>query len=530
MDSLRDRARETLALLLEVSRSFHALIGVDALLQLITEKLRVLLDAEACSVILYDAERHELYFPESSDDRLESTARLKAVRFPASEGISGWVLREGQSVLVPDVSREPRFYHAVDRAMGTESRSLICAPLRTRSGILGVTEVINKRSAPFTEDDLDLLNAMAGSIAVALENARVYEALRRETEAIHRDNVELRRAIGHHFRRIVGSSPVLCRALNQAGRAAPTRATVTILGETGTGKELVARAIHDASDRAAGPFVAVNCAAIPEALLEAELFGHGKGAFTGAVAARKGKFELAHGGTLFLDEIGDLALTLQAKILRVLERGEVQPLGSESSRQVDVRILTATHQDLRERVGAGQFREDLYWRINVITLELPPLRARRDDLPVLIRHFLDLAAEETGRGRLSLAPDAETALIGYDYPGNLRELENILRRAAILATGSRIGPEDLPSSVAGSRERIDFGPTTNAELKAAKARAASAASQAVEQRFLVDLLRASGGSVTAAARRVGMNRSWLHQLIRRHGLDPQALNETDPRT
>jgi Nif-specific regulatory protein len=530
MEPLGDRAGETLALLLEVTRSFHALTAVEELFPLITEKLRGLLDAEACSVILYDAERHELYFTVSSDDRLDSTARLTEIRFPASEGISGWVLREGQSVLVPDVSREPRFYHAVDREMGTQSHSLICAPLRTRSGILGVTQVINKRKGPFTEDDLGLLKAMAGSIAVALENARHYEALRREKEAIHQDNVELRRAIGHHFRRIVGSSPVLRRTLDQAGRAAPTRATVTILGETGTGKELVARAIHDASDRSAGPFVAVNCAAIPEALLEAELFGYTKGAFTGAVTARKGKFELAHGGTLLLDEIGDLALPLQAKILRVLERGEIQPLGSEESRQVDVRIVTATNRDLQERVAAGQFRQDLYWRVNVITLELPSLRERRDDLPVLIRHFLDLAAEETGRGRLSLAPDAEAALIGYAYPGNLRELENILRRAAILATGSRIGLEDLPSSVSGSRGRADLAPTTNEELKAAKARAASVASHAVERRFLIELLRASGGSVTAAARRVGMNRSWLHQLIQRHHLDPKALGEPDPPT
>ena len=174
---------------------------------------------------------------------------------------------------------------------------------------------------------------------------------------------------------------------------------------------------------------------------------------------------MAHGGTLLLDEIGDLALPLQAKILRVLERGEIQPLGSEESRQVDVRIVTATNRDLQERVAAGQFRQDLYWRINVITLELPPLRARRDDLPVLIRHFLDLAAEETGRGRLSLAPDVETRLVSYEYPGNLRELENILRRAAILANGSRIELQDLPLSVSGVRARADSVPTTNAELK-----------------------------------------------------------------
>ena len=197
---------------------------------------------------------------------------------------------------------------------------------------------------------------------------------------------------------------------------------------------------------------------------------------------------------------------------------------------MDVRIVTATNRDLQERVAAGQFRQDLYWRVNVITLELPPLRARRDDLPVLIRHFLDLAAEETGRGHLSLAPDAEAALIHYDYPGNLRELENVLRRAAILAIGSRIGLEDLPASVSASRARADIVPTTNAELKRAKARASTAASKAVEQRFLVELLRESGGSVTAAARRVGMNRSWLHQLIQRHKLDPKALSGTDPPT
>jgi len=412
--------------------------------------------------------------------------------------------------------------------MGTESRSLICAPLRTRSGIIGVTQVINKKAGTFTEEDLGLLDAIAGNIAVALENARLYQGLRREKEAIQRENLELRRAVQHHFRRIVGSSPALLEVLKEAVQAAPTRATVTILGETGTGKELVARAIHEASDRASGPFIAVNCAAIPATLLEAELFGHERGAFTGAAAARKGKFELAHGGTLFLDEIGDLELALQAKLLRALERGEVQPLGSEKPRQVDVRIVTATNRNLRARMEAGQFREDLYWRVNVITLELPPLRERRGDLPLLVRHFLERFAEELGKERPHLDPDVERALLAYSYPGNIRELENILRRAVILAQGSRVSVGDLPPRVVQIEGRRDPMPATNTELKAAKARAAAAASRDVERLFLTELLAASGGNVTEAARRVGMNRSWLHQLLVRHRLSPRAFHQPDP--
>jgi Nif-specific regulatory protein len=525
-----EREHEALALFLDMSRSFHELVEPDRLLPVITEKLRVLMDAEACSVILYDAERAELYFPVSSDDRLESPDRLREVRFPATEGISGWVLREGRSVLVPDVAADPRFYGAVDRQMGTTSRSLICAPLRTRSGIIGVTQVINKRGGAFTEDDLGLLDAIAGNIAVALENARLYESVRREKEAIQRDNLELRRTVQRHFRAIMGSSPALLCVLEQAGQVAPTRETVTIFGETGTGKELVARALHEASDRAARPFVIVNCAAIPATLLEAELFGYERGAFTGAVTARKGKLELAHSGTLFLDEVGDLEPALQAKVLRVLEHAEVQPLGSERPRRVDVRIVTATNRDLRAMGDAGQFREDLYWRINVITLELPPLRTRREDLPLLFHHFLRAFAAELGRAPLGLDPAAEAALMAYHYPGNVRELENILRRAAILARGPRIRCEDLPARVLGPEGAVATTPTTNAELKRAKARAAAGAVQAVERRFLTELLTASGGNVTEAARRVGMNRSWLHQLLTRHGLDPRSFHPTERST
>jgi transcriptional regulator with GAF, ATPase, and Fis domain len=522
-DRAPDRAHDALALFLEVSRSFHALVDLDELLRLVTAKLKTLLAAEACSVILYDATRRELYFPVAEDERLPGGERLREIRFPADRGISGWVLQHDASVLVPDAARDPRFYGAVDRQLGTETRSLICAPLRTRSGPIGVTQVINKRDGAFTQDDLALLDAMAGSIAVAVENARLYQRLREEKEAVQSENRRLRRELSGRFKAIVGSSPSLVRVLEQVLQVAPTRATVTILGESGTGKELIARAIHEASDRAQGPFVVVNCGAIPRDLLEAELFGHEKGAFTGATAMRRGRFELAHGGTLFLDEIGDLDLALQPKLLRVLQRGEVQRVGSEQTRTVDVRIVAATHRDLPAMLAAGQFREDLYWRINVIALELPSLRQRREDLPLLIRHFLEHFAKELKRRPLALDREAEAALLAYHYPGNVRELENMLHRAAILARGPSITVRDLPPRVTEATPRAGAVPRTNEELKAAKARAADAAAGDVEVRFLTDLLRATRGNVAEAARRAGMNRSWVHQLLRRHHLDPQVF-------
>jgi Nif-specific regulatory protein len=520
METSPSRPQAALALFLEVSRSFHALVEPNELLSLVTERVRTLLDAEACSVILYDADREELYIPVSSDARIDSPERLREVRFSATSGIAGWVLREDQSVLVADVAKDPRFYDAVDRQTGTASRSLLCAPLRTRSGIIGVTQVINKKSGVFTTDDLELLDAIAGNIAVALENARLHQGLKRETERIQGENLALRRAVGEHFRAILGTSPSLRRVLEHAAQAAPTRATITLLGETGTGKELVARSIHAASDRAEGPFVVVNCAAIPTTLLEAELFGFERGAFTGAVTSRRGRFEVAHGGTLFLDEIGELEPVLQAKLLRVLETGEVQPLGSDRAHRVDVRIITATNRDLQKLLTAGTFREDLYWRINVITLELPPLRERREDLPLLIRHILGRLGIELGRER-RLGPDAEGVLLAYDYPGNVRELENILRRAVTLATGPEITPEDLPPHVAARDDYVT--PATNVELKAAKAAAAAAAAHAVERRFLTQLLRDTAGNVSEAARRVGMNRTWLHQLLSRHRIDARGF-------
>lgn len=248
-------------------------------------------------------------------------------------------------------------------------------------------------------------------------------------------------------REIVGQSPALRRVLDVAHQAAPSMATVLVLGESGTGKELIARYIHSKSSRATGPFVAVNCAAIPESILEAELFGHERGAFTGAVARREGRFAKASGGTLLLDEIGELSPAVQVKILRVLQEGEYEPVGGNTMK-ADVRIVAATNRNLAQEVETGRFREDLYYRLNVIAVTAPPLRGRREDIPLLVDHFLGVYCKKNGRARLDVSRDALRKLMEYSWPGNVRELENVLERAAVLCRSDVLGVEDLPDAVA----------------------------------------------------------------------------------
>ncbi len=248
-------------------------------------------------------------------------------------------------------------------------------------------------------------------------------------------------------REIVGTSPALRRVLEVATQAAPSMATVLVLGESGTGKELLARYVHERSARASGPFIAVNCAAIPEAILEAELFGHEKGSFTGAIARREGRFAKAQGGTLFLDEIGELSPQVQVKLLRVLQEGEYEPIGGDTVK-AHVRIVAATNRDLKREVQEGRFREDLFYRLNVIAVTAPPLRARREDVPLLVDHFLGVYCAKNGKPRITPSAPALARLVAYDWPGNVRELENVMERAAVLCRGAELGVEDLPEAIA----------------------------------------------------------------------------------
>ena len=323
------------------------------------------------------------------------------------------------------------------------------------------------------------------------------------------ENRELREALGerHRIEGIIGESGQMLEVLSLVRRVAPSEATVLIRGESGTGKELIAKAIHFASSRASGPLVKVNCAALPETLLESELFGHEKGAFTGALTSRQGRFELANGGTIFLDEIGDLPLHLQAKLLRVLQEREYERVGSSRPINVNVRILAASHRPLEALLKAGQLREDLYYRLNVVPIFLPPLRERRSDLSLLIEYFLRRFAEKNGKTIRGLTPEGRDILLRYDYPGNVRELENIIERAVVLTRDDVIASGDLPLTVQEPEMVADRDPQTNL----------TAAVEALERRMIRDALAKSDGVQTRAAELLGMGERALRYKLIKYG-------------
>jgi len=381
---------------------------------------------------------------------------------------------------------------------------MMAVPLKVEGEILGAVYLEKSSLAgPFDADVEEQAMAYARRAAGAIQRALIVDQARASLPP-------------PPLRSIVGHSPPLRRSLDILEKAAPTDASVLLLGESGTGKELFARALHELSSRRAKPFVAINCAALPETLLESELFGHVKGAFTGATSAAVGKFEAADGGTLFLDELAEMSPSLQAKLLRALQNGEIQPVGAPSSRRVNTRVVCATNQKLDERVAGGKFREDLYYRLNVVAIRLPSLRERREDLPSLIRHFLVVDARELRKSVIGFDRPAMERLLRHDYPGNVRELHNVVRHAVLMAEGPVIGPRELPEYLRGAERDgppIE-APTTARELSAAKRRAR----EDVERAFVEEALKRSGGSVTRAAEETGVHRTRLAQLIKRYKL------------
>jgi len=362
---------------------------------------------------------------------------------------------------------------------------------------------------PYAVDELRIV------VEKSLETARLRWENRRLT-------AEVRRLGGSG--ELLGTSEAMRRVKDVIGKVAPTTASVLILGESGTGKELAARQIHLQSERPQGPFIAVNCAAIPDALVESELFGHRRGAFTGADRDRPGRFREADGGTLFLDEIGDMALSTQAKLLRTLQEGQVEPLGGGPVVAVNVRIVAATHHDLKRMTADGSFREDLLFRLRVVDLELPPLRARDGDVLLLARHFLDA----TGSGHVGLSPGAEAALCGYSWPGNVRELANAMERAAIFCHEHTIRTTDLPADLrgedGGGADSVSLAPVAGEDFRTAKTRVIDA----FERTVLTTALRAHSGNVSQAARALGLHRQNVQQKLRRLGISPSSFkNDSD---
>ena len=355
--------------------------------------------------------------------------------------------------------------------------------------------------AAFDNEDLQLLTAVTQLTAIALANLRRVALLERETERLKGD-LQLRT-------RLVGDSPPMLRLNEAIRRVSHAETTVLIAGETGTGKELVARAIHMNSPRANRPFVAVNCAALAESLLESELFGHERGAFSGAITQKKGRIELAESGTLFLDEIGELAPAMQSKLLRVLQEREFERVGGTRTLKVDVRLISATNRDLAEEVKAGRFRADLLYRLNVVRIDVPPLRERAADVPALARHLLDRCRVKVSRRVNGISPEAMACLRAYDWPGNVRELENAIERAAVLGSTEDILPEDLPDSVV----EASLAPTGEKE-------SIHSAILDTKKKAVIAAFRAAGGSYTATAHALGIHPNYLHRLIKNLGIKP----------
>lgn len=519
--------------LYELGCAFTAKTDLAELIPFVIDKCRETLDAEAASVLLLDVQRNELYFPYVSDQNEGVAKVLRGLRLPANQGIAGAALSERRSIVVADTRNDPRFYRAIDRQTGAVTRNIMAAPLEGRAGVIGVLEVLNRRrGAGFDDSDIAFLEAVSSSIAIAIENARLYAQLR-DSEASLRTQVgALRRDLASNdlFAEIVGVSAPMAEVFQLMEAAAASSITVLIQGDTGTGKELVARGIHRASARCEAPFVAVNCAAFTESLLESELFGHRKGAFTGAVRDTPGVFRAASGGVVFLDEVAEMPLNMQAKLLRVLEQEEVIPVGETFPTRVDVRIISATNRDLRLQIENHAFREDLYYRLSAFPIRLPPLRNRREDIELLASRFLAASAERHHKRIVGFDAPVLQFFANFHWPGNIRQLRNEIDRAvAVARDGDAIVARHLSPDLraAMSSPIAAATPATPAPPGVALASAVGddgrtrplrEARAEFEASYITEALARVHGNVSRAAQALGISRPALQEKIKTYHL------------
>ena len=469
---------------------------VTALLTRILESATRLTGGEASSLLLVNPDNNKLYFEIALGSK---GADVKKFSLNMGEGIAGWVAERNTSLIVNDVDRDKRFFSDISKKIGFPTNSILAVPMRIRDRCVGVLELINKVDGKsFNDEDLLWLEIFATQAALAIQNAKSYQKMREEVYFLQD---QIQEGKGYHT--FIGESKAIQEKLQIAKRISKTDSSVLILGESGVGKELFAEQIHLNSKRAAMPFVRVNCAALPEHLLESELFGHVKGAFTDATRDRRGRFELADGGTIFLDEIGDIPINLQAKLLRVLQEKVFEKVGSSDPMKVDVRVLAATNKDIEKELSEGRFRQDLYYRLNVLPLYVPPLRERREDIPILVDFFLKRINHETKKRIQSFAPSAMEMLLTYSWPGNVRELENVVERAVVISTNDYIKPADLILSGDARNEEDAFNGKTLKD-----------ATNLFKKHFIQQSLEESGWSQTNTAKILGIQRTYLSRLIK----------------
>jgi formate hydrogenlyase transcriptional activator len=507
------RERDRVRLLLEVNNAVVSNLDLDDLFPAVSACLRTVIQHDSSALVLTDREMrryrvHALSFAKNEsfvqEGRVESDSCMKSP--DAIAIITRKPVVFGEEDLKNLCSESPAAQHLVAQGV----KAFCSVPLLSHDRALGALNMGRHREDTFNPEDIELLGEVAKQVTIAVENSLAFRQVVDRENKLTEEKLYLQDEIRteYNFEEIIGESPALKRILEQVQTAAPTDSTILILGETGTGKELIARAIHNLSSRRERTLVKVNCAAIPTGLLESELFGHEKGAFTGAIAQRVGRFELAHRGTLFLDEVGDIPLELQPKLLRVLQEQEFERLGSARTTRVDVRLVAATNVDLAQRVANNQFRSDLYYRLNVFPVVMPPLRERRDDIPLLVRYFAQKYARRMKKPIDSIPLKAMRALTEYHWPGNIRELENFIERAVILSRGSEL--QISPNEFKQRTKAVSVG--------------VSSSSSTLEQAEREHILRALGetswviGGRAGAAARLGMKRTTLQSLMRRLGI------------
>jgi formate hydrogenlyase transcriptional activator len=533
-----ERQNARLKLLLDLTNRITANLDLAELLRSVSGSIRQVMECDVAAICLLDSESDKF--------------RVYALDFPNSKGFmhedqvispsvaSARALETLKPVIVNRLDAAESGPEAFEIVMGEGLNALCTIPLVNRRRALGVLALARKKENSFGEDDAEFLTEVAGQVAIAIENALAYREIYELKDKLAQEKLYLEEEIRSelNFEQIIGSSPALKHVLELVETVASSDSTVLLLGDTGTGKELIARAIHDHSQRKDRTFVKLNCAAIPTGLLESELFGHEKGAFTGAISQRIGRLELAHQGTLFLDEVGDIPIEIQPKLLRALQEREFERLGSTHTRKVNVRLVAATNRDLEKMIAAREFRSDLYYRLNVFPIRIPPLRERKEDIPVLVRHFVHKFAREMQKQIETIPAAAMKALTNWEWPGNVRELENFVERAVILTRGkslevpiAELHKSRTDSSVTNKNEAQDeisrIVKETISEISKQSTKSAANEHNERDRQEIIRVLRETRGRVggaDGAAARMAINRTTLISRIKKFGIDPKHLS------
>ena len=508
-------SRQDLELLYEVSTSIHAIKDFDEMLRVVLHKIKEVFRIDGASLALHEPDQKMFYFIKTIEMQQDTGQKdIEKMRFPDHRGVAGWVLQNNQPVLISDASKDERIYKEFSLDKKLPTRSMICVPLRTPKATIGVLYAINKLEGSFTAKDSRLMEIMSVTLAMAIENAKNYGVLKQYANSLEEQNRRLMSEVQQRYKvqGLIASSSSMRRLFSLMEKVIDVTTTILIQGETGTGKELIAKVIHYNGPLKDKPFVAENCGAISENLLESELFGHVKGAFTGAISDKKGLFEMADGGTILLDEIGEMPPSMQVKLLRVLQEGQFRPVGASHYVKVNVRIIACTNRNLENEMAQGNFREDLYYRINVFPLNIPPLRERKEDIPILAAHFLKEIAKKFNRALPRLTSNALELISSYGWPGNVRELQNEMERALTLAGSDKeISEKYLSSKI--------FDPVDNTASELNRSGTLQEVTKRIEIQMVREALDTAGGNRSHASKLLGITRQGLLNKIKRYEIE-----------